>query len=374
MIIARRCFVMTAIALLVAGSVRGMVARAQSPPAAAPPLEGPALLPEAPRANALDGGADGPLHEGFLEKPSRAPRVWVPKPPPAPIVEQRGSNRPSPDSEWVPGYWGWDPKRNDYVWMTGGWRVPQKGMIWIAGRWARDNRGWYRIPGFWRDYLAIPTAAAAADREAWRTSGPPTEHPDDTPGPAPSPDFFYVAGHYHPEGDRPVWTAGFYAHIQPGWDWIPARWVRLPDGWDFREGYWIRSTGLAAAGQRHVVARPTNNSTLPAAIVEPAVEPRFSSTAPETIRVPTAETAPNALPNPAQASIPGSVVAAPAPAGGSPYATRPYVVVDRRGRYRYGAPNRVTRPPGSDPYGPAGATGPAPAPRFFGRLLNRVLP
>ena len=82
----------------------------------------------------------------------------------------------------------------------------------------------------------------AANRPAWRTTGPPAEQPDDTPPPAPGPDFFYVPGHYAPAaaGDRLAWVPGFWAAVQLGWDWIPARWVRRPDGWDFREGHWMR--------------------------------------------------------------------------------------------------------------------------------------
>ncbi len=91
----------------------------------------------------------------------------------------------------------------------------------------------------------------AANRPAWRTTGPPAEQPDDTPPPAPGPDFFYVPGHYAPAaGDRLAWVPGFWASVQLGWDWIPARWVRRPDGWDFREGHWMRDPDAAVVVER----------------------------------------------------------------------------------------------------------------------------
>ncbi|MEA2632563.1 MAG: hypothetical protein QOE66_2782, partial [Chloroflexota bacterium] len=65
-----------------------------------------------------------------------------------PIVERPGGVPPSPNSQWVEGYWEWDGRRKDFVWMTGIWRVPPPGTFWVNGYWRRDDRGWYRVPGF----------------------------------------------------------------------------------------------------------------------------------------------------------------------------------------------------------------------------------
>jgi hypothetical protein len=47
--------------------------------------------------------------------------------------------------------------------------------------------------------------------------------------------------------------------LQPGWEWVPARWVRLAQGWSYREGHWERvesDPAAPVAPRRHVVARP----------------------------------------------------------------------------------------------------------------------
>jgi len=91
-----------------------------------------------------------------------------------------------------------------------------------------------------------------------RREGPPRELPED-PGPAPGPDYFYIAGQNVPSGTGVAWRPGFWTRSQPGWEWVPARWVRQSQGWVYREGHWSRDETQAAAPEaprRHVVARP----------------------------------------------------------------------------------------------------------------------
>jgi hypothetical protein len=280
------------------------------------------------------------LHEAFQAPGTRADRVHVPKSPPPPIADRPTNDRPDPRAQWVSGYWAWDPARKDFVWVSGTWRIPPNDSIWVGGRWMRDADGWYRVPGVWSRRQGLAPAplprVETASQAGWRTTGPPADHPDDTPGAAPGPDYFFVPGHYSPEGDHLTWTSGFWARVQPGWDWIPARWVRRPDGWDYREGYWTRDPGL------------------PPAIVRS--EPAGTGAGPG-----------RDLIGEAEANAP---VATPVPA--------PPVVVAPRVNppigYRYGVPMSVIRPPGSYPYGPAGVVVPAATPPFVQRLLDRVLP
>src|SRR5262249_22932031 len=125
---------------------------------------------------------------------STAPRdrVYIAQEPPPPIAERPSGERPDRKAVWTSGYWEWDPDAARSVWVAGRWHTPPAGMPWAAGRWTRDARGWYWVPGAW----VRPTdrVARAANRPAWRISGPPAEQPDDTPPPAPGPDFFYVPG------------------------------------------------------------------------------------------------------------------------------------------------------------------------------------
>ncbi len=284
-------------------------------------------------------------------KPADTGRVYAPKAPPATIVERPSGARPDRRAQWIAGYWAWDGDRDDFVWVGGSWQVPPPGSIWVAGRWNRDAGGWYWVPGLWtrRDIAAN----VAVDRPAWRTTGPPADHPDDEPAPAPGLDFFFVPGHYAPDGDRLAWIPGFWARSQPGWDWIPSRWVRRANGWDFREGHWVRDPAEAVVitnprGRRRIVARPVLPGqppvvveTRPGAVVADRLPPPPGTM---TGRDPIADA--EAVDEQADAIV-GSVV-------GSPY----YVI----------------RPPGMYPYGPGGVIVPGAVPPFVRRLLDRVLP
>ena len=169
--------------------------------------------------------AEGPLHEAFLSPAKDADPEHVTKAPPPPIQERPGVDRPSPDAEWIPGYWQWDDGRKDFVWVTGTWRVPPPGRFWVNGYWKRDEAGWFRVPGFWSD--------RRTDRIDYRKDGPPADRPAEEPGPAPAEDAFYIPGQYVPDGDGVVWKPGYWTKAQPGWAWVPSQWIKQPEGWAF---------------------------------------------------------------------------------------------------------------------------------------------
>ncbi len=248
--------------------LQGIEARAQEGP---PALLAPTTLADVPPPPepAFRGVTEGPRHEAWLENGAGADRVRAPKAPPAPLVERSTGDPPGPGSVWVPGYWMWEPSRQDFDWVSGAWKVPPADRIWVSGRWQRDAQGWSRVPGVWS-----PRQVAVAGRADWRKTGPPDPQADE-PGQAPGADAFYVPGHYAPDGDRLTWTPGYWARIRAGFDWIPARWVRRPDGWDYREGYWTRDAGPV----RHDVARPRveSDAGLPPAIVESDVGPTVNN-------------------------------------------------------------------------------------------------
>ena len=236
----------------------------------APPLDQPALgSPLSPegagpmQVTAADAPikplTEGPLHEAFLSPVRDRDPDYVAKAPPPPIVERPGVDAPSPNAQWIEGYWDWDPKRNDFLWVTGTWRVPPPGKFWVNGYWKRDDKGWYRVPGFWSD--------RKTDRIDFRKSGPPADHPPDEPGESPGKDYFYVPGHYAPDGDGVVWKPGFWARIQPGWAWVPAQWVRQPEGWAYQEGYWDRV--LEDRGTLFAPAEVTDAARNPNTVYQP---------------------------------------------------------------------------------------------------------
>src|SRR5205085_115550 len=81
----------------------------------------------------------------------------VPQPPPAPVPEVPPEQRPEGDNViWVPGYWGWDAGRNDYVWVSGCWRVPPPGRNWVPGYWTQADGRWQWVSGFWDGYRDYP--------------------------------------------------------------------------------------------------------------------------------------------------------------------------------------------------------------------------
>jgi len=68
----------------------------------------------------------GPVHEAFAETVTYDPEpgIVAPKAPPAAIEEVPPEHRPEgAHVAWIPGYWGWDDERNDYLWVSGIWRA-----------------------------------------------------------------------------------------------------------------------------------------------------------------------------------------------------------------------------------------------------------
>ncbi|MDQ2870154.1 MAG: hypothetical protein M3S32_05385 [Acidobacteriota bacterium] len=79
---------------------------------------------------------------------SGTPRIWVPAPPPPPVVEVRPV-APSRRHVWAGGYHRWDGR--SYVWVPGTWRrAPRARAAWAPGRWVHGRRGWYWVDGRWR--------------------------------------------------------------------------------------------------------------------------------------------------------------------------------------------------------------------------------
>jgi hypothetical protein len=191
---------------------------------------------------------------------------------------------------------------------------------------------------------------------------------------APGPDYFYLAGHYAPDGDHVTWTPGFWARMQPGWDWVPARWVRRPDGWDFRPGSWVRETSALTQN-----GEPNQRST-----ARPLPGDSPSSAVDQEARPSTPEANPEELPPIAGGEIEGGAIPGGAIPGAGPLPEPqaimpPGAIVIREPQPMVfgpvtGMPYFVVRPPGYFPYGPTGVVVPAVVPRFVRRILDRVLP
>ncbi len=223
---AAACLAMIA---LVAGK-----ARAQDVPPPPPPTDPNAAAVADPAADPnVEVLTRGPVHEAYAAPVTGGQAeagVVVPKQPPAPIEEMPPDMKPDAENAvWIPGYWGWDDERNDFLWVSGVWRVPPPGFRWMPGYW-QNNQGQYQwISGYWmpahlEETTFMPQPPPSID------NGPTSPQPDEN--------HFWVAGHQQWYDGRYVWQPGYWAVSQPDWIWVPASYYWCPSGWVYVPGYW----------------------------------------------------------------------------------------------------------------------------------------
>lgn len=179
----------------------------------------------------------GPVHEAFAETVTFDPEpgIVAPKAPPAAIEELPPDQKPEGvNVAWIPGYWGWDDERSDFLWVSGVWRVLPPGRQWVPGYWGRSAQGVQWTSGYWADaqaseveYLPEPPATVEA--------GPNIA--------ASSADQTWLPGCWIWQQNRYAWRPGFWANVEPDWDWVPAHYVWAPRGYVFVDGYWDYSIG-----------------------------------------------------------------------------------------------------------------------------------
>jgi hypothetical protein len=202
--------------LFLAGNVA-----AQEPPM--PPEEQPAGAEVLTR---------GPVHEAFAEPVAVQAEAGVvaSKQPPPNIEEVPPADRPE-DAHyvWIPGYWGWDADRDDFIWVSACWRIAPPNMYWVPGYWNPVSEGWEWVPGFW---------SRVGSQEINYLPAPP-ELVDVMPrGVPPASYSVWVPGCWYWQGNGYVERPGYWLRQQPGWVWVPSynRWT--PMGYVFAEGHW----------------------------------------------------------------------------------------------------------------------------------------
>jgi hypothetical protein len=193
---------------------------------------------KADEAPAGGGGMDvltrGPVHEAFAE-PAFAGRnegLVVDKQPPQPIDEMPPDARPEGENViWIPGYWAWDPERNDFLWVSGLWRAAPPGQSWVPGYWLQAEGGWRWVPGFW-------SRAEQQQQEVTYLPQPPESLEQGPNTEAPAVNYFWIPGVWNWQDVRYVWRPGYWAPVQANWIWVPDRYCWAPRGWIYLTGYW----------------------------------------------------------------------------------------------------------------------------------------
>jgi hypothetical protein len=179
----------------------------------------------------------GPVHEAFAETIifNPTPGIVAPKTPPAAIEEVPPDQRPEgANVAWIPGYWGWDDERSDFLWVSGIWRALPPGRQWMPGYWGGSGQGSQWTSGYWADAKAseveyLPEPPATVE------TGPNIA--------APSAEDNWLPGSWVWQQSRYAWRPGYWATAKPDWVWMPAHYVWAPRGYVFVEGYWDYSVG-----------------------------------------------------------------------------------------------------------------------------------
>lgn len=191
---------------------------------------------QAEDSGADDGGAQvltrGPVHEAFagIVSYNPEPGVVVAKAPPEVIEELPPETRPAGENiSWIPGYWGWDDERSDYLWISGTWRELPPGRQWTTGYWGANEQGHQWISGYWAD---------ASVQETTYLPRPPVTVENGPNIEAPSMDHSWTPGSWMWSQERYAWRPGYWTEGRTDWDWIPAQYVWTPRGYVFVDGYW----------------------------------------------------------------------------------------------------------------------------------------
>jgi len=186
----------------------------------------------------IDVLAHGPIHEAFAETISFDPEpgIIVPKAPPELINELPPEQKPEGDAQWIPGYWGWDDDRNDFIWISGTWRVVPPGRQWIPGYWANvPGEGYQWISGYWAPQNNSTTTYLPEPPESVE-AGPNVA--------APSSNYTWIPGCWVWYSNAYAWRPGYWAAMRPDWVWMPAHYVWTPRGYVFVGGYWDFAVGF----------------------------------------------------------------------------------------------------------------------------------
>jgi hypothetical protein len=206
-------------------------------PAPGVPLPAPRQVEVDGKAPAPDNGiavqTTGPIHEAFAQPIDKnpTPTVTVPKAPPPPVPELPPSEKPEGTNvQWIPGYWGWDPEKKDYLWISGVWRNMPPNRKWEPGYWNKVADGWQWTQGFWGDAKQVAKPQYLPQ--------PPNSLDEGPSQPSPNENYFYIPGAWVFRDGQYVWRPGFWYPAQENWVYVPPYYSYTPAGSVYVDGYW----------------------------------------------------------------------------------------------------------------------------------------
>ncbi|WP_254513762.1 hypothetical protein [Anatilimnocola floriformis] len=174
----------------------------------------------------------GPVHEAFAQAvtPAAENGLTIKKEPPAAIDEIPPAQRPSGDDvAWIPGYWGWDDDRQDFIWISGIWRAMPPGREWVPGYWAKVTDGYQWVSGYWADLRT---------EEVEYLPAPPDTVDAGPSSPAPTGNEIWIPGTWVWQQNKYSWRAGYWSQGNSRWLWTNAHYVYTPRGYLYVSGYW----------------------------------------------------------------------------------------------------------------------------------------
>jgi WXXGXW repeat (2 copies) len=174
----------------------------------------------------------GPIHEAFAQPldVTGGPTMALPKAPPPPIRELPPDQQPEgANVQWIPGYWGWDADKSDFIWVSGVYRDAPPGRQFVPGYWTNTPEGWRWVAGFWAADQQTDPPTVPQPPESLE-SGPASPQPDEN--------SMYAPGTWVYQNSAFAWRPGYWTAFRPNLLWIPPHYVWTPAGWVYIDGYW----------------------------------------------------------------------------------------------------------------------------------------